>query len=101
MDVGAGTGLLTLPLAETVDARVGDRHRARHVRVPAGEGGQRRPLNVKAVVAPATSLPLVEDSADLVVSNYCFHHLRRPDKMRALTEAARVLRPGGGSCSAT
>jgi SAM-dependent methyltransferase len=30
-----------------------------------------------------------------VLSNYCFHHLSAPEKIRALAEIGRVLRPGG------
>ena len=51
--------------------------------------------NVEPVLASAVSLPLVDDVADLVVSNYCLHELRHPDKHRALAEAGRVLKPGG------
>ena len=51
--------------------------------------------NVEAVIASAVSLPLVEQTADLVVSNYCFHHLDEDGKRRAIAEVARVLRPGG------
>jgi SAM-dependent methyltransferase len=51
--------------------------------------------NVHPVVASATSVPLERESVDLVVSNYCFHHLGRSDKRRGLEEAFRVLVPGG------
>jgi ubiquinone/menaquinone biosynthesis C-methylase UbiE len=51
--------------------------------------------NVKTVLASAVSLPLVDELADLVVSNYCLHELRGADKYRALAEAMRVLKPGG------
>lgn len=95
VDVGAGTGLLTLPLAETV-GRVWAVDIApamcEYLRAKAASAGHQ---NVEMVVASATSLPLVDNSADLVVSNYCFHHVADPDKVRALSEAARVLRPGG------
>jgi SAM-dependent methyltransferase len=43
----------------------------------------------------ATNLQLDDDAIDVVVSNYCLHHLRDEDKLRALTEVKRVLRPGG------
>jgi SAM-dependent methyltransferase len=46
-------------------------------------------------VGTATTLPYVDRSLDLVVSNYCFHHLSNRDKERALGEAFRTLRPGG------
>lgn len=51
--------------------------------------------NVEVATASAVSLPLVDSSADLVVSNYCFHHLDGDGKRRALSEAHRVLKPGG------
>ena len=95
VDVGAGTGLLTLPLAEAVDhvwaidiaAPMCD-----YLRTKAASAGL---TNIDAAVASAASLPLVDESADLVVSNYCFHHLDDAGKERALREVARVLRPGG------
>jgi len=51
--------------------------------------------NVEAIVAPVTSIPLADASVDVVVSNYCFHHLESTEKERALLEIGRVLRPGG------
>jgi ubiquinone/menaquinone biosynthesis C-methylase UbiE len=51
--------------------------------------------NLEVLVADATALPLADRSADVVVSNYCFHHVSDADKRRALGEIRRVLRPGG------
>ncbi len=95
VDVGAGTGLLTLPLASSVDSvwavDISPRMcEALHTKAISGGS-----LNVRTVVASAVSLPLADASADVVVSNYCLHHLRDSDKRRALSEAFRVLRPGG------
>lgn len=95
VDVGSGTGLLTLevaPLVEKVWAvdispAMGD-----YLRAKATSGGLD---NVEAVVASAVSLPLADRSADVVLSNYCFHHLTDPEKDQALLEVRRVLRPGG------
>ena len=95
VDVGAGTGLLTLPLAASVD-RVWAIDIApsmcEYLRTKAASAGLD---NIDLAVASASSLPLVDGCADLVVSNYCFHHLDDAGKTRALGEVARVLRPGG------
>ena len=95
VDVGSGTGLLTLALAPRVT-------RVWAVDIAAGMTEYLRAKaasaeldNVETVTASAVSLPLVDDSADLVVSNYCFHHLPDDGKDRALAEIRRVLRPGG------
>jgi ubiquinone/menaquinone biosynthesis C-methylase UbiE len=51
--------------------------------------------NIETVAASIVSLPLVEDSVDVVISNYCFHHLDEAGKVMALEEIRRVLAPGG------
>ena len=101
VDVGSGTGLLTLALAPSVaEVWAIDISPAmtEYLRTKAQSAGLE---NISPAVAPATSLPLVDSSADLVVSNYCFHHLSDAGKDRAIAEAHRVLRPGGRLVLAT
>lgn len=46
--------------------------------------------------ADMTALPLPDDSVDVIVSNLAIHNIpTRQGRRRALTEAVRVLRPGG------
>jgi ubiquinone/menaquinone biosynthesis C-methylase UbiE len=54
-----------------------------------------RHSNVDVVVAGAIKLPLADESVDVVLSNYCLHHLNDADKRQALREIWRVLRPCG------
>lgn len=95
LDVGAGTGLLALALAGRV-AQVWavdiSEAMVDHLRwLAAG----RELSNLHPLVASATGIPLESESLDLVVSNYCFHHLDDAGKQRAVEETFRVLAPGG------
>lgn len=95
VDLGSGTGLLSLAFAERT-ARVWaiDSSPAmnEYLRVKADSAGLQ---NIETVLASAVSLPLIDGSADIVVSNYCLHELRNAEKEHALAEAKRVLKPGG------
>lgn len=95
VDLGAGTGLLALALAprvrELVAVDLSERMLER-LDDAAVAGGVH---NVETVVGDLRRLPLEDESATLVVSNYAFHHLRDSGKELALAEARRILRPGG------
>ena len=95
IDLGAGTGLLTLAFAPhveqvlAVDASAGMLARLEeHAR-------ERELTNVTPLLADLRSLPLADETATLAVSNYAFHHLDHQSKELALGEARRVLAPGG------
>ena len=95
VDLGSGTGLLALAVAPqlgTVWAIDSSRAMTEYLRVKAANAELD---NLRVVVASAVCLPLVACSADLVVSNYCFHEMPHGDKERALGEAFRILKPGG------
>lgn len=95
VDLGSGTGLLTLPAASRaqrvwavdISPRMGE-----YLEVKARSAGLD---NVETASASIVSLPLVDGAADVAVSNYCFHHVPAAEKMVALREVYRVLRPGG------
>lgn len=95
VDIGAGTGLLTLPVARATQQMWAidiSPAMCEYLRARVASAGLE---NVELATASAASLPLVDGCADVVVSNYCFHHLDDDGKRRALAEVHRVLRPGG------
>jgi len=94
LDIGCGTGLLTVAIAERypratvvgIDAskpmiRVADRKRRRD--------------NCNYRQALAEELPYDAETFDAVTSALFFHHVDRELKVRCLCEVLRVLKPGG------
>lgn len=95
VDLGCGTGQLSLPMARSGAHVTGvDISPAMVDRLleKARSSGLDR---VDGVVSPIERFDLSSDSVDLVVSNYALHHLRDRDKRVLLNAVARWLRPGG------
>jgi ubiquinone/menaquinone biosynthesis C-methylase UbiE len=95
LDLGAGTGLLALALAPRVRAVQAVDASPPMLKRLLERADAARYRNVTATVADLRSLPLPDCAFTLVVSNYAFHHLDHAGKGLALSEARRVLRPGG------
>jgi ubiquinone/menaquinone biosynthesis C-methylase UbiE len=95
VDLGAGTGLITLALAPRVAEVTAVDISPRMLERLVERAGAAGIGNVTPVVGDLRTLPLEDGSATLAVSNYAFHHLVDADKELALSEVRRVLAPGG------
>jgi len=90
LDVGIGTGRISLPLAPHVHTVTGvDLSRAMLERLHAKRRGER----VYPVVGDATWLPFASGAFDAVIAVHVFHLI--PGWRTALDDVARVLAPGG------
>lgn len=95
IDLGAGSGQVTLPLAQRcahvlavdVSASLLERLEAK-----AASSGI---TNIESLIQPIETLDLAPGSVDLIVSNYTLHHLRDADKARLMTRCFAWLAPGG------
>lgn len=96
LDLGAGTGTLTLmlkraePQAEVIGVD-GDPEILAIARTKATRSG----LVVRFDEGMAQALPYPDSFFDRVVSSLMLHHLSRENKRHAVREAFRVLKPGG------
>ena len=95
LDIGSGTGLLALAAAPHVARVVALDASPAMCSFLTGKFARLGVANAETALASATALPLADHSVDVVLSNYCFHHLSNAGKILALREIRRVLRPGG------
>jgi SAM-dependent methyltransferase len=94
LDVGTGTGtLVRAALERWPDATVVGTDAAEGMIEVAREGVAGFGERVRFVTGPADRLPLEDRSADLVLSSFVYQLV--PDRLAALREAYRVLRPDG------
>jgi SAM-dependent methyltransferase len=94
-DIGGGPGRYALWLAETGHRVLHRDLVSLHIEQLAAEAAERG-LDVETAVADARSLGLPDASVDAVLLLGPMYHLtQRPDRLRALGEARRILRPGG------
>jgi ubiquinone/menaquinone biosynthesis C-methylase UbiE len=97
LDLGCGTGTLTRQIGEQLDAAAGGCATgidAAPKMIAVAERKRSSPTT-KFETAAAERLPYPSESFDKVCSSFFFHHVDHELKVSALTEARRVLRPGG------
>lgn len=95
VDLGCGTGQISLPLAEqgghvlAVDVSPAMVERLRKEAIARDLG------DLEGMAEPIESLSLPPQSVDLIVTSYALHHLRDQDKSALVNNALQWLRPGG------
>jgi ubiquinone/menaquinone biosynthesis C-methylase UbiE len=96
LDVGCGTGtLLLMASARQPDARLFGIDADERMLKVAVRKAARAGRDIELRRGLADRLPYDGQSFDAVLSSLFFHHLRTEQKVRALDEIYRVLRPGG------
>ena len=90
LDIGCGTGTLTVALARRSARAIGVDPAPRMVAKARAKQGD---APVTFIVASADALPFADSSFDGATASLTLHHWR--DAERGLAELARVLRPGG------
>jgi|KBSSwiStaDraftv2_1062776.scaffolds.fasta_scaffold780044_1 ubiquinone/menaquinone biosynthesis C-methylase UbiE len=89
VDIGGGTGTVQNLLAAEC------RYICLDVEMPKLEGFRKKVAGGLAILGDATSMPLRDGFADMVICKSVTHHLTDSQLDRALDESRRILRPGG------
>ncbi|WP_152363435.1 class I SAM-dependent methyltransferase [Microlunatus speluncae] len=96
LEIGCGTGNLALLVKRRQSAATVVGLDPDHLALTnARRKSERHRLDVRFDHGYADELPYPDRSQDRVLSSLMFHHLEEDGKARALSEALRVLRPGG------
>jgi ubiquinone/menaquinone biosynthesis C-methylase UbiE len=94
LDIGCGTGSLASSLRRThPKVRVTGLDRDPRMLLRAED--RHRSSGVSWVQGSGRRLPFADATFDAVTATLFLHHLTHPQKLEALSEANRVLRPGG------
>jgi SAM-dependent methyltransferase len=95
VDLGCGTGQVSLPLASRGAQVLAVDVSSAMIGRLGSEAGRLGVTTLDGLAMPIEEVVLPPASVDLVVSSYALHHLRDADKARLVTAAYGWLRPGG------
>lgn len=95
VDLGAGTGFLTLPLARLAGHVIAVDIAPAMTEELARRVADEELTNVDVIAADLADLRVQPGSLDVVVSSYALHHVTHPQKRQIAARAREWLRPGG------
>lgn len=95
LDLGCGSGQLSLPISLSAKSVLAVDISPRMIELLDKKLVGIEYQNVKTKVASIQELDYLENSFDLIVSNYALHHLSDDQKKWVVNHAFRWLRPGG------
>ena len=95
MDLGCGTGLVSLAAAPRCRRVVGVDISTQMLDWLSAEAESLHLKNLDLLHADMRCVPLPDQSIDVAVSCYAFHHLSDEGKELAIADARRILRPRG------
>jgi len=93
LDLGAGTGYFSIPIAEKVRKVVSVDLEPKMLGVLEQRILLAKIPNISMIRAEITHVPIRDDSMDHVLAAFVYHEVDRP--ARLMFESSRVLRPGG------
>lgn len=93
VDLGAGEGTLAQFLAPQAQEVIAVDNSEKMVEYGSQLIAKNGLQNVRYLLGEIEDIPLSDETVDLAVFSQALHHARRP--LRALKEAARILKPGG------
>jgi SAM-dependent methyltransferase len=95
VDLGCGSGQVTLPLARRCSHVIAVDLSPAAIELLKERTSEQDITNIHALTQPIETFEVAPQSVDLVVSNYALHHLRDADKSEFVAHAFEWLRPGG------
>ncbi|MGE5558547.1 MAG: methyltransferase domain-containing protein [Bacillota bacterium] len=93
VDVGAGTGYLTLALAAKAGKVYAVDNSSSMLRIAREQASQKGLRNIEFLEGKAEEIPLPGGTADWAFANMLLHHVEDP--LLVLKEIRRILKPGG------